>query len=149
MIKAGIIAAVVALILAIGGSLLAGICVPCIVLFIGAGAGYLACNFEPAADNGSAAKSGAIAGAIGGVGALLGQAIGSVIVGTTTDMETSMEMMRQLGFDMPTDVVIPEQLYWLSAIGTGCCIGFFDLLLMAGLGAIGGILWWQITGKNR
>lgn len=24
----------------------------------------------------------------------------------------------------------------------------FDILLMAGLGALGGLLWWQISGKN-
>ena len=83
MIKAGIIAAVVALVLSIGGSLLIGLCVPCISIFIGAAAGYLACHFEPVADNGTAAKNGAIAGAIGGIGALLGQSIGAIISGLT------------------------------------------------------------------
>jgi hypothetical protein len=149
MVKAGIIAAVVALVLAIGGSLFMGICVPCISIFIGVAAGYLACHYEPAGDNGSAAKSGAIAGAIGGIGALLGQAIGSVITGVTAGPEAGMDMMRQFGWEMPTDVPIPDAYFWIGVVGGGCCIGVFDLLLMAGLGAVGGILWWQFTGKNR
>ena len=149
MIKAGIIAAIVALILAIGGSLLMGICVPCISIFIGAGAGYLACHYEPAGDSGSAAKSGAIAGAIGGVGALLGQAIGAVITGATAGPEAGLDLARQLGLDVPTEMFASDAFYWVGVIGTGCCIGIFDLLLMAGLGAVGGILWWQFKGKNR
>ncbi len=148
MIKAGLIAAAVALILAIGGSLLLALCVPCISLFLGIGAGYLACHYEPAGDGGSAAKSGAIAGAIGGVGALLGQAIGAVINGVMTGPEVALDFGRQLGIDMPLDAGGLGG-YWVGVIGAGCCMGFLDLLLMAGLGAVGGLLWWQFTAKDR
>lgn len=148
MIKAGIIAAVVALVLAIGGSLLLAICVPCISLFIGIAAGYLANHFEPAGEGGGAAKTGAIAGAIGGVGALLGQAMGAVINGFMVGPEGAMDLGRQLGIDMPSGMDAMGG-YWFGVIGTGCCLGIFDLMLMAGLGAVGGLLWWQITGKNK
>jgi len=148
MVKAGLIAAVVALILAIGGSLLLALCVPCVSFFLGIGAGYLACHYEPAGDGGSAAKSGAIAGAIGGVGALLGQSIGAIINGFMVGPDAAMDFGRQLGFDVPggTDALGG---YWVGILGTGCCFGILDLLIMAGLGAVGGLLWWQFTGKNH
>ena len=148
MIKAGIIAAVVALVLSIGGSMLLAICVPCISVFIGAGAGYLACHFEPSGDGPNAAKSGAIAGAIGGIGAMLGQAIGAVINGTLIGPDAAMDFSRQLGLDVPSGFDATQG-YWVGIVGTGCCIGLFDLVLMAGLGALGGLMWWQLTGKNR
>jgi hypothetical protein len=148
MIKAGIIAAIIALILAIGGSLLLALCVPCISIFIGVGAGYLACHYEPSGDSGSAAKTGAIAGAIGGIGALIGQATGAIINGVLVGPEAAMDFGRQLGLDVPMGGDMTAG-YWVGIIGTGCCMGILDLLLMAGLGAVGGLLWWQITGKSR
>ncbi|MGH2521762.1 MAG: hypothetical protein ACRDH2_04580, partial [Anaerolineales bacterium] len=38
--------------------------------------------------------------------------------------------------------------YFASSTVFACCIGVFDVLLMAGLGALGGLLWYQIVGQK-
>jgi hypothetical protein len=148
MLKSGLITAGVMLVLAIGVSLLSPICVPCLAIFVGLGAGYLAGLFDKPASNGAVAKAGAAAGAIGGVGAIVGHLIGGVINVFIVGPEKAMELMRQWGF--PSDMLDSSNptAYYAGAFGGACCVGLVDLLLLAGLGALGGLLWWQITGKK-
>jgi hypothetical protein len=145
MIKAGLILGVVMLVLGIGGSLITPLCVPCIALAAGLGAGYLAGVFEKSETSGGAAKVGAIAGAIGGAGALLGQIIGGIINAIVVKPEGVADMLEQFGLPVASD----PSLYYISFIGGGVCFGVIDIILMAGLGALGGILWYQVTGKNK
>jgi hypothetical protein len=42
-----------------------------------------------------------------------------------------------------------ETSYWLSLVGGTACFVIWDVALMAGLGAIGGLLWWQFIGQKR
>ncbi len=145
MIKAGLILGAVMLVLGIGGSLISPVCVPCLAVIAGIGAGYLASVFDKPLTSGGGAKVGAVAGAIGGVGALLGQIIGSILNSVLVNPQAVMEMMEQLGF--PTTYYDPT-LIQISQIGGGVCLGVLNIVLMAGLGALGGILWQQIAGKN-
>lgn len=145
MLKSGFIFGVVALLLAAGASLLSPFCVPCcLALFLGLGAGFVAGVFDKPGDNGTATKSGALSGVIGGVGALVGQLIGAVINGALVGPEGAARILEQLG--LPSSGSAGG--YWVGLFASGCCLGILDIALMAGLGALGGILWWQISGKK-
>jgi hypothetical protein len=147
MLKSGAITGAIAFVLAIGGSFLSAIiCVPCWGLFAGLGAGYLGGLFDKPTSNGNAAKAGAGAGAIGGVGGFIGQIIGSLLNAAVVGPEASAEMLRQLGVTGADGSNVAA--YYAGAFGTGCCLGLGAIALMAGLGALGGILWWQLSGKN-
>ena len=144
MVKAGLILGVVMLVLGIGGSLITPICVPCIALMAGVAAGYLAGVYEKPATSGGTAKVGAGAGAIGGAGALIGQIIGGILNAVIVGPQGIADFARML--DMP--VSNNPNVAYIGFIGGGFCFGILDILLMAGLGALGGILWHQIAGKN-
>lgn len=146
MTKAGLILGAVMLVLGIGGSLISPVCVPCLAAVAGIGAGYLAGVFDKPLTSGGSAKVGAIAGAIGGAGALLGQIIGGILNSMLVDPQTVKDMMEQFGF--PT-TYYDSSFVQLSQIGGGVCFGVLDIVLMAGLGALGGILWLQIAGKKN
>ncbi|MBN1428085.1 MAG: hypothetical protein JXB07_06845 [Anaerolineae bacterium] len=147
MYKSGIILAVVALVVVVGLTLLSPICTPCGALLLGLGAGFLAGVFDKPLDNGGSAKAGAIAGGIGGIGALLGQAIGALLNSVLLGPEGTAELLSQMGVDVGSDAAYASS-YWVSTIGMAACVGIFNIALMAGLGALGGLLWWQVTGKN-
>ncbi|PJH74992.1 MAG: hypothetical protein CO064_09025 [Anaerolineae bacterium CG_4_9_14_0_8_um_filter_58_9] len=151
MLKSGLILGVVALLLAIGAALLSPLCVPCLTLLLGLGAGYLAGAFDKPSEKRGSTKSGAIAGAIGGAGALIGQAVGAVINSQLVGPGGAIQLIRQLGIQLPSGAT-PADIatgYWGGVIGSTCCLGLFDVALMAGLGALGGLLWWQMSGSKR
>ena len=151
MLKSGLILGVVALLLAIGAALLSPLCVPCLTLLLGLGAGYLAGAFDKPSEKRGSTKSGAIAGAIGGAGALIGQAVGAVINSQLVGPGGAIQLIRQLGIQLPSGAT-PTDIatgYWGGVIGSTCCLGLFDVALMAGLGALGGLLWWQVAGSKR
>ena len=151
MLKSGLILGVVALLLAIGAALLSPLCVPCLTLLLGLGAGYLAGAFDKPSEKRGSTKSGAIAGAIGGAGALIGQAVGAVINSQLVGPGGAIQLIRQLGIQLPSGTT-PADIatgYWGGVIGSTCCLGLFDVALMAGLGALGGLLWWQVAGSKR
>ncbi|NCQ35045.1 hypothetical protein GW813_08230 [bacterium] len=151
MLKSGLILGVVALLLAIGAALLSPLCVPCLTLLLGLGAGYLAGAFDKPSEKRGSTKSGAIAGAIGGAGALIGQAVGAVINSQLVGPGGAIQLIRQLGIQLPSGAT-PADIatgYWGGVIGSTCCLGLFDVALMAGLGALGGLLWWQVAGSKR
>lgn len=146
MLKSGLILGVVALVLMAVTSLLSGLCGPCLALFIGLGAGYLAGVFDKPFESGASAKSGALSGAISGIGALAGQLVGSVGTLLIVGPEQAARLLRQFG--LPMDTSSGTAGYYLGGLGTGCCFGLVDLVLMAGLGALGGLLWYQVSGKK-
>ncbi len=147
MWKSGGILAVVAFLLTLGAAtLLSPLCGPCVVLFAGLAAGYVAGLFDKPALSDSAAKTGAGAGAVGGAGALVGHLLGAVVNTSLMGPEGAAQLLRSFGLD--TRGVSPATFY-IGAFGGGCCLGLLDVALMAGLGALGGTLWFQLTGKNQ
>lgn len=144
MVKAGIILAIVMVVLGAGGSLITPICVPCIAVMAGVGAGYLAGVYARPTTSGETAKAGAIAGAIGGAGALIGQVIGGILNAIIVGPQGIIDMARMLDLPVSAD---PTAAY-VGFIGGGFCFGIIDIVLMAGLGAVGGILWYQMSGKK-
>ena len=146
MLKSGLIFGAIATLLSVVAALVSPLCVPCLAIFLGLGAGYLAGVFDKPIDNGGASRAGALGGLISGIGALLGQLIGAGINGAIVGPENASRIIEQLG--LPNAGGDFSTSYWCGLIGGGCCLGIFDIALMAGLGALGGLLWWQISGKK-
>ncbi len=112
---------------------------------MGVFAGYLAGIQEKPKNEGVSAKIGAGAGAIGGVGAMLGQFIGAAINVKLVGPEGALDLLRQFNIPTGSDIAIP---YWSGVVGSACCFGLLNILLMAGLGALGGYLWLQMNGSK-
>ncbi len=146
MYKAALILGVVALLVAAGATLISPLCAPCAGIFLGLGAGYLACAFDKPASTSLSTKAGAIAGAAGGVGAVLGQLIGTGINAAIVGPAGAAEFSRMLG--LPTSGPGFEQSYWIGLASSAVCLSLLDLLVMAGFGALGAFLWRQTAGKN-
>lgn len=148
MFKAGLIVGVVAAVLALLVTLVSPLFVPCLVLLPGLVAGYLASVFDKPVDNGASAKAGALGGLIAGAGAVVGQLGGAAINALFVGPENARQIMENFGIEYGTTAGV-ETGYWAGLIGSGICMSLVDVVLMAALGALGGILWWQITGKNQ
>ena len=146
MLKAGLIGAGVGFVLALIAALVTPFCNPCVALLLGLGVGVLAAVWERPVTTGASAGEGAKAGAIAAAGGLLGQMVGAVANGLMVGPEKAAEMFRQLNIDVPA---ITQQTYWIYSIGGNCLCGAFNVALGAGLGALGGLLWYQVKGKNQ
>jgi hypothetical protein len=147
MLKSGLIVGGVSFIGALIATIFTPLCAPCVAVFTGIVAGYLAGLFDKPADQGSAAKLGASSGAIAGVGALIGTMIAAAINTVIVGPEGAAALSQQLGLPAG-DPETAATAYYVSAIALPCCIGLFNIALMAGLGALGGILWLQTGGKK-
>jgi hypothetical protein len=154
MVRAGLIIGGVMLVSALlvfGGGYLGlplppGICIPCLALFAGALAGYLAGQFDRPASTQDAARVGAGAGAIGGAGALLGHVTTGLATAVMVGPEGAADILRQFGIDIGPSG--GPAAYYGGAVGGACCFGLFEVALMAALGALGGFLWYQMTGSK-
>jgi hypothetical protein len=143
MWKAGIIMGIAAFLLAFaaaaGISPLCGLA--CVAPVAGAVAGYLAGVFDKPTTGEGGAKSGAIGGAIGGVGAFFGQALAGVVNALFAPQITEF-LGRTLG--TTTDVNTTR----VVAFGAGLCGGLVNIVIMAGLGTLGGYLWYRAVGSK-
>ena len=148
MKKSALISAGIAFVFAAGGSILISpVCVPCLMLVVGLMAGYLAGVFDKPAENKQATKSGALAGLLGGIAALAGQSVGAVANGVLLGPIKTLEVVHQMGLPVGSPAMFRE-IYWPVLIGMAVCVGLINLAIMAGMGAVGGILWWQVSGKK-
>lgn len=148
MKKSGLIAGVVALLFSFGASIISPICVPCLTLAIGLLAGYLAGMFDMPVDQNHAIKAGTLAGLLGGIGTLLGQILGAVFNAVMVGPEGTARMLAQMGFFAGSPSQIAE-FYWTVITVSTACLVVFDAALMSGFGALGGLLWWKISGNKR
>lgn len=148
MLKSGLIIGGLTLLLATLFSFLFPLCVPCLALALGAGAGYLAGQFEKPGETRQAVGMGAGAGAIASVGALIGHVVGGLVNAVIIGPEGSAQLLEQLGIDFGNTSGSPTA-YYGGALAVACCFSMLDLALMAGLGAVGGLWWYQMTGKSQ
>ncbi len=146
MYRSGLIVGGLALIVAAGATLISPVCAPCVAIFLGLAAGYLASVFDKPATSASTSKAGAISGAIAGAGAILGQILGAVINSTIVGPQNLQAIYEKLG--VPTSGMNIGQTYWIGMVGGTVCFSVLDVLVMAGFGAVGGLLWWRTTGKR-
>jgi hypothetical protein len=147
MLKSGLIIGGVAFLLSLGAALITPLCVPCLALLLGLAAGYLAGVFDKPAQNDVSAKAGALSGSIGGVGAMLGQTVAAVANSVMLGPAGAARLATRLGLPTGNSATFGSG-YWVGVIGSTCCFSALDILLMAALGALGGVIWWQISGKK-
>jgi len=147
MVKSGLIVGVITLILAFGGTLLTPLCPPCLSLFLGLAAGYLAGVFDSPPGKKEATNTGALAGLFGGVCAVTGQMFGTVANALIMGPQGTLNFVQDVG--LPTQGSSNfETGYWSGLIGGAVCFSLLDVGLMVGLGALGGLLWWTTRGKK-
>jgi hypothetical protein len=145
MLKAGLIGAGLGFLLALVTSLITPLCNPCAALVLGLGVGVLAGVWERPTTSRAGARVGAQAGAIATLGSLVGQMVGAVTTGFIVGPEAVTRFARQFDIQVP----ITRESYWVSLLGGSCVCGVVDVAIGAGLGALGGILWYELSGKNR
>jgi hypothetical protein len=149
MKKSGLIAGVVALLFSLGAAIgISPICVPCLAVVLGVLTGYLTGVFEQSGDQNGIIKAGALAGLLGGIGMLFGQILGAVFNAVMIGPEGIARMLSQMGFFVGGPAQIAEYYWPVIAISTAC-LAVFDVLLMSGFGALGGLLWWKMNGSKR
>ena len=146
MIKSGIIVGVIALILVLVSGLFLPWLAPCWGILLGLVVGYLAGVFDKPGTSGDSAKKGAIAGLIAAAFALVGGLISGVINSLTVNPQDLADLYEMLGVDFPA---VDQASIWLGQLGMACCLGLVNFALLAGLGAAGGALWWQFSGRKH
>ena len=149
MLKAGLIGLVLGGLFGLGITLIVPYCTPCAAIVIGLGAGFLACLWDKPPANGSSAGLGAKAGALAGVGHLGGQLLGMLVNGLLVGPEGAAQAVAQLFPDLPMDTsAMDPATYWTVLIATNGGCGLTSVAIAAGLGALGGLLWFQVQGRK-
>jgi hypothetical protein len=150
MTKSGVIMAPITLILVALTALLNSLCCVCSPLAaaaLGLVAGGLCVYFEKPADAEKSMVRGAITGLIAGGAALIGETVGGtiilLIVGAGQTPVACLPGLCELA-SAPT-----SQTSWvLSSFFSSCFCGLVLLPIMAGMGALGGRLWFGYTHKK-
>jgi hypothetical protein len=139
------------LIAAVAGLFNSQLCVPCAAVLLGLAAGYSGAQAERPATSDGATRAGAAAGAASGVGALLGHLVGGLIgaarIGPQGASQLMEDILSDLGVAVPAAATNPLQYYGTALCGS-FCFGAFEVLLMAGLGALGGLLWQGMRSRG-
>ena len=130
----------------------AQVCGPCVALLGGAAAGYWVNRRLEAETSDRAMRQGARAGAWAGLGAFLGHTlgglIGAAVLGPGTAAQQTAPWLRALGLpELPAN---PNPVtYYGGALFASCCFGLFDVAVMAGVGALAGMVWYQMGRRGQ
>lgn len=140
MIKAGLLGLVLAFIYVMSITLISPFCTLCITPLLGLGVGYLANRFDKPNKFEASLGSGVIAGAMSGFGALLGQMLAAVVNGIlVTNWQELPALFKEFGFTQFPD----SNEYWQTTLTANSMCSLLNLALIAGLGALGGALWFR------
>ncbi len=145
MVKSGLIFGAISFVLILGFTLISPICAPCLGLFLGLAAGYVAGAYGRPVSSGESVRLGGIAGLIAGALGLIGEILGGIINVFTVNAAAVQNIYKTFG--MPVTLT-QAQVTTYQLVGAGC-VGAFNVLWMAVLGIAGGALWYQIRGKNQ
>lgn len=140
MIKAGLIGAVLGFIFVMSLTLVSPFCTPCLTPLLGLGIGYLAGWFDRPPKLEASLSVGAVAGSISGVAALLGQMLATVVNGV---LITNWKELPLFMSDLGLPQVLDTGQYWQTTLMANAFCSLINLVLMAGLGVIGGMIWFQ------
>jgi hypothetical protein len=146
MHKAALILGSAAFLVATGATLLSPLCAPCAAVFLGLVAGYVAGVFDKPLSSSATTRAGAAGGAVGAIGAVAGQMVGAALNAMMVGPQGLQNIYQQLG--LPTGGPAFNQGYWFGIVGGALCFSVLDILLMAGFGALGGLIWWQTSGRK-
>jgi len=142
MLKAGVIGAVASFIYVTSLTLLSPFCTLCFTPLLGIGVGYLAGQFDRPPKAETSLYRGAMAGGITGVVTAISQMLASVVNAIlVTNSEELPKLMQEFGF---SELVITEtREYWQVTLSVNALCGVFNLFVIAGLAALGGLIWFQ------
>ncbi|MEM7343236.1 MAG: hypothetical protein AAF485_03265, partial [Chloroflexota bacterium] len=155
MIKSGLIGAAAGFVYVSTLTLVSFLCTLCFTPLLGLAVGWLAAHFDRPQESGVSATKGFMAGGITGAGVVIGQMMASVINAT---LITNSEQWPRLMEELP---IIMEQLgsaefamlnaeqYWQTTLTLNAVFSFVNLFIIAGLGAIGGIIWFQRKQRSE
>lgn len=142
MIRAGFLGAIAGLIYITSLTLISPFCTLCLTPLLGIGVGYLAAHLDRPTRLEASLSRGGIAGSIAGSGVLVGQMLATVVNGILiTNSETLPIFMRQMGLSQ-LFIADPDE-YWQAIITTSSFCSLINLILVAGLGALGSLIWFQ------
>lgn len=140
MIKAGLLGLVIGFIYVMSITLISPFCTLCFTPLLGISVGYLANRFDHPLKFEASLGKGTIAGAMTGFGALLGQMLAAVVNGIlVTNWEELPALFKEFGF---TQFPNPDE-YWQTTLMANSMCSLLNLALIAGLGAVGGAIWFQ------
>lgn len=143
MLKAGLIAGGVAIVLVLIGSVgISPFCAVCVPFITGLLAGYLTGVFDKPSIE-ARIKRGAGAGAIGGALALIASLVAG-IVNAIFLQNPDNQINDLLGLPNASPATV-----WIGQLGVNFCIGLVSLGLNAALGAGGIAIWASTSGKNK
>jgi hypothetical protein len=69
-----------------------------------------------------------------------------LINGLLVGPQGAAEALTRFGLEPGT---MSPRLYWITQIAVNTSCGLTDVALAAGLGALGGLLWQQVTGERH
>jgi hypothetical protein len=141
MLKAGFIGAGIGFLLGIVISLVAVYLNPVVALLLGLGVGFLAAVWKRPMSFEAGVGQGVIAGGMAALGNLIGHMIGAIIYG-----------LLKLGFEDKTlggGIYITAWYYWPCWGGVNCLCAVMDVAIVAGLGAVGGLLGYWLVGTGQ
>ena len=147
MIKAGFLGAGIGIIYAMALTLLSPFCTICFTPLLGVGVGYLASWLEKPLRAETSLINGTVAGILTGLGVVLGQMLAAVVNGILiTNSEQLPLLMKEIG--LPQLVIGDSSEYWQATLAINSFCSIFNLALIVGLGAVGGVIWFQQHNKN-
>ena len=142
MIRAGFLGAIAGLIYITSLTLLSPFCTLCLTPLLGISVGYLAAHIDKPARSETSLSRGGIAGGITGIGVLVGQMLATIVNGILiTNSESLPIFVRQMGLSQ-LFITDPDE-YWQAIITTSSFCSLINLVLIAGLGALGSLIWFQ------
>jgi len=119
---------------------------PMAAVVLGLAAGALCAAFEKPARRDLARKRGALAGAIAGAAALPAQVLGQIVVALALAGSGTVDI-SPLGF--PAAGATVEWWNWLlNSLFAAGLYGLTSTAIMAGMGAVGGALWFRVSRKG-
>jgi hypothetical protein len=147
MIKSGLIVGAIAFVYLFVTNVSMALCTPFEAIILGLLAGVLAVAFDKSQVANKAALSGGVAGFIAAIFAVIGNVAGNLV---KTYVVFTPEAISSVANQLTgTEASAFDSTF--SAISTffslGCCV-ITDLVLMIGLGALGGYLWFRYKNKN-
>jgi hypothetical protein len=147
VIKAGLIGFIVGFIFVMSLTLLSPFCTLCLTPLLGAGVGYLANWFDTPAESRASLLRGGLAGGLTGIGAMAGQMLATVVNGILiTNSDQLPILLADLG--LSEFMITDADEYWRATLTVSAFCSAFNLVLIAGLAALGGFIWFQRQRRN-
>ncbi len=150
MLKSSLIAVPVTILVILITGFLSELCCcasPFAAVFLGLAAGALCVFVEKPNRKDRAVKRGAVAGAIAGLAALPAQVLGEIVVALALAGSGKVDISL---FGLPQASATVDLWNWaFNAFFAASLYGLLSAAIMAGMGAVGGALWFRISRKGQ